>query len=251
MRLIINRRVTHRRLLAVITTTKVRAISKISGLNYRWLLKLLLLTSFLLVVASTELVRAQTFSEWFKQKKTQKKYLLAQIAALKTYAIALEKGYHMAQSGLGTISNLKESNFLQHALHFNTMTMVSPAVKNNPRVAAIATMEDGSAGVRRRLMVRKDLNQWLTSKENSSLKAFHEQTTKEAAKDLDYLELLVTDNTLQMTTAERIQQIETLYAAVKGKYSSVLLFARHTTALIQNRKRQAVESQLLKQLYGK
>ncbi|QEC73761.1 hypothetical protein FSB73_20905 [Arachidicoccus ginsenosidivorans] len=227
------------------TTVKMHHYFKISSLR-----KILLLVSLFGIAAAMSQVQAQTFSEWFKQKKTQKKYLLAQIAALETYAIAVEKGYQTARSGLSTISDLKESNFLQHAIHFNTMTMVSPEVKNNPRVAAIAAMEDRTAGMLKRLMARKDLNRWLTTKENASLKSFQQQTTKEAAKELNYLELLVTDNTLQMTTAERIQQIETLYGKVKRDYSDILVFIRHSEALLQSRQHQAAESVWLRQLYG-
>ena len=37
-------------------------------------------------------VKAQTFAEWFQQKKTQKIYLLEQIAALQIYTGYLQKG---------------------------------------------------------------------------------------------------------------------------------------------------------------
>jgi len=39
----------------------------------------------LLVVSAGSNLQAQTFAEWFQQKKTQKKYLLQQIAALQVY----------------------------------------------------------------------------------------------------------------------------------------------------------------------
>ena len=43
-----------------------------------------LLIMFLLGMLATT-TQAQTFAEWFKQKKTQKKYLVQQIAALQVY----------------------------------------------------------------------------------------------------------------------------------------------------------------------
>ncbi len=48
---------------------------------------------------------AQTFAEWFSQKKTQRKYLLAQIAALNTYSNYLRTGYRVAKGGLGSITS--------------------------------------------------------------------------------------------------------------------------------------------------
>lgn len=52
-------------------------------------------------VFSFQLAEAQTFDEWFRQKKTQKKYLVQQIAALKVYLGYLKEGYEIAQKGMG------------------------------------------------------------------------------------------------------------------------------------------------------
>jgi len=212
---------------------------------------LILVSALLMAGLSACQLQAQSFSEWFKQKKTQKKYLLAQIAALETYALALEKGYHIAKDGLGSISQLKQRGYLQHQLHFKAMTEVIPAVKNNQRVSMIAAMEDRSAALRRRLMAGKDIRRWLTKEENGSLAAFDREASAEAAKDLAALELLITGKTLEMTAAERISQMEQLYKVVKQKYRAVLLYTKSTTTLIEIRKKRSAETSLLKGLYGK
>jgi hypothetical protein len=46
---------------------------------------------FALPLLFVQVSTAQTWSEWFSQKKTQKKYLLEQVAALKIYAGYLKK----------------------------------------------------------------------------------------------------------------------------------------------------------------
>ena len=43
---------------------------------------------------------SQTYEEWFQQTKTQKKYLLQQIAALKVYIGYAEKGFYCHQRAI-------------------------------------------------------------------------------------------------------------------------------------------------------
>ena len=57
----------------------------------------------ILFISFGQLLQAQTFAEWFQQKKTQKKYLVKKIAALQVYIEFAEKGYKIAKEGLNTI----------------------------------------------------------------------------------------------------------------------------------------------------
>lgn len=210
---------------------------------------------FLLILLITVLsignIKAQSFSEWFKQKKTQKKYLLAQIAALETYLKAAEKGYDIAQNGLSAISVLKDSDFMQHVLHFQRLEMVTPRVKNYSKVLAIAEMEDRSEQFRSALMAEKGLNNLLNTQELTSLHQICDDANIEAVKDLEELELLVTDGKLKMTDDERISHIDRLYLEVKNKLRRVVTLAQNIRSLINGRKKQADGTRILEQLYGK
>ena len=96
--------------------------------------------SCMLVVLTIPL-HAQTFSEWFSQKKTQKKYLLEQIAALQMYIGYAKKGYEIAGSGLSTIRNITNGEFKLHDLFITGLKKVSPVVRNDIRVAEIILLE--------------------------------------------------------------------------------------------------------------
>lgn len=85
-------------------------------------------------------VNAQTLSEWFRQKKTQKKYLIEQIAALKMYGGHLKSGYKIAQKGLTTIVKIKQGDLDQHHDFFASLKAVNPAIKNNPRIHQMEVM---------------------------------------------------------------------------------------------------------------
>jgi hypothetical protein len=57
---------------------------------------------------------SQTWSELFEQKKTQEKYLLIQLGALKVQSQLLKDASQIFQSGLGLLSSWKDAEFLAH-----------------------------------------------------------------------------------------------------------------------------------------
>src|SRR5438093_6658250 len=98
----------------------------------------------IILILSTVVMKdcaAQTFSEWFEQKETQKKYLIEQIAALQTYLGYVQKGYSIAQKGLTTISNIKNGEFNLHTDYFNSLRSVNPNIKSCAKVADIIAMQ--------------------------------------------------------------------------------------------------------------
>src|SRR5438270_175824 len=84
---------------------------------------------------------AQTFDEWFNQKETQKKYLLAQIAALHTYIDYAQKGFSIVNNGLNTIRDIKKGDFNLHNNFLNSLSTVNPTVKKYAKVASIIAMQ--------------------------------------------------------------------------------------------------------------
>src|SRR4051812_14383767 len=84
---------------------------------------------------------AQTFDEWFKQKKTQKKYLIEQIAAFQMYLGYVQKGYSIARKGLTTIGNIKKGDFNLNNDFFSSFKSVNPTIRNYSKVAEIIAFQ--------------------------------------------------------------------------------------------------------------
>lgn len=83
---------------------------------------------------------AQKFKEWFRQKKTQKEYLIEQIAHLKLYLELTEKGYKIAKEGLTTIGEIKRTEFRLHKNRFDSLLIVSAAAGSHPRLKQITDL---------------------------------------------------------------------------------------------------------------
>ena len=200
---------------------------------------------------------AQTFSEWFKQKKTQKKYLLAQIAALQGYTHWIEKGYQIAANGLDVVSAFKQGDFSQHSRYFSSREIVSSEVKNYRRVPAILEMEDAMSKISSQLKARagSELATMLNSAEMTALKRIGDGAAAEANKELETLVMLVKDRALNMTVDERIAAINRLYKKVRKRLTTTMTFHRRLQALVRSRKKQAAaaaaaDMSLLRRLYG-
>jgi len=80
---------------------------------------------------------AQTFAEWFSQKKTQLKYLTQQIAALEQYGSYVKQGYAISQNGLGNIGGYIKGEYSSHTAYYNALKSVNPAIKGNGKADSI------------------------------------------------------------------------------------------------------------------
>jgi hypothetical protein len=180
-------------------------------------------------------IQAQTWSEFFQQKKTQKQYLLEQVIALKVYAGYLEKGYEIAGDGLGLIRDFKNGEFGLHGLFFSALKAVSPLIKDNPRMVALLGME---ASVLKTASKSYGDLYW-SNAEAQYISSVQSDLKQGCGADLEALLLLVSAGKLEMSDDERLKRFDALYLVVGERYTSArdfdasvcLLLAQKTIAI--------------------
>lgn len=160
-------------------------------------------------------VNAQTWSEWFSQKKTQQKYLLEQVAALKLYAGYLKKGYEIGHSGLTFIKDASKGEFDLHGAFFSSLKAVSPEIRNNVKVAEIIQM---------RIDVSKAFNalrsaNGLTAQHTSYFALVRSNLLDECLGDMEELLLIITSGRSELTDDERLLRIDRLHIQMQEKRS--------------------------------
>ena len=188
---------------------------------------------------------AQTWDEWFAQKKTQKKYLLQQIAALQTYMTTAKKGYKIASDGIHTISNIKNGEFNLHSLFFNSLKTVNPKIKNAAIVAEIIAYQIA--------IVNKFKNiskQNLNSDEVTYISKVYSTVIAESIKDINALIGVITDNELQMTDDERIKRIVALHNDMQDKFMFSQSFVNDANILSVQKQGSLNDAVTVKQLYN-
>ncbi len=185
----------------------------------------------ILLVLSVSFCQGQTYDEWFSQKKTQKKYLLEQIAALQTYIGYAEKGYSIVTGGLNTIKDIKHGDFNLHNNFFNSLSSVNPAIKKYSKVASIIAMQISIAKQVSGTIKSCKKSNLLLNSELKYLGAVFNNLLNECAKSLDELFVVITNNETQMKDDERIQRIDKLYDDMKDKQIFTTSFSHSATGL--------------------
>lgn len=208
----------------------------------------LLIFSLFTAISSTmaATVGAQTLAEWFEQNKTQKKYLLQQIAALEVFSGYLKEGYHIASKGLGSISgSLKAENSL-HAIYYNRLNIVDSAIKNNSMVKEIMTLQQDIlvqlAGI--------DQIAGITAGEKNYLNSVRTAVLKDCDNQISTLQNVITDGRLEMSDAERMMQITKVRAVMLDNYRFVSGFITRAEILAARRRQLQSDVAVGKQLYG-
>ncbi|MCE6989534.1 hypothetical protein [Dyadobacter sp. CY323] len=155
--------------------------------------------------------RAQTFKEWFRQKKTQKKYLIEQIAQLKIYLELTKKGYKIAKEGLTAIGDLKRGEFKLHKNYFDSLKVVNPKITSLPKIKWISAYNGEVRNVCSTCLSKNGLSDYLSGDELAYLQAVFDRLGADCDKIQVTLKEVTSDGNLAMSDDERIKRIEALY----------------------------------------
>lgn len=168
------------------------------------------LVVIILLAAFSVDVEAQTWSEWFRQKKTQKKYLLAQIAALKVYAGYLSKGYKIADKGIRIVQDIKRGDFNLHANYFASLSDVNSSIKNYKKVSAIISIQEDIVRQTSATLLKASNNAF-GADEKIYFKKVIDNLLSNCLQNLDELTKIISNGNYEMKDDERIKAIDHIY----------------------------------------
>jgi hypothetical protein len=191
---------------------------------------------------------AQTWNEWFRQKKTQKKYLVQQIAALKVYLKYLKEGYDISKKGLKIVGDIKDGNFSDHSTYFQSLKLVKPLVKMSPKVSLIISYQSKIIEEFRKLNDECRSNNNLSNEEVQYVNSVYKNLLERCEDSIAELNSVITDNASQMKDEERIGRIESVYDDMKDRYSFTRSFCNSTRMLMMERAREQSEVDASKKL---
>jgi hypothetical protein len=185
----------------------------------------------LAILACSNVLCAQTWSEWFKQKKTQKQYLLKQIALLNTYVGYVKKGYDIADKGLTAINDFKDGEFSLHREFFGARKTVNPHLANSAKVADIIAFQ---VFVIRNL---KSLNQFcanangLTPEDVRYITSVYLNMIRLCDASLSELLDIVFNDKLEMTDDQRMNRIDRLHEESQDRVAFAKQFEQDVKSL--------------------
>ncbi|MBS1737503.1 MAG: hypothetical protein JSS98_12975 [Bacteroidetes bacterium] len=193
---------------------------------------------------------AQTFDEWFHQKKTQIKYLLQQIAANEVYIEYLQKGYKIAESGLNTINEIKHGDFNLHSDFFNSLKTVNPKIKNWAKVPDIVSLQLQIIKQAKSAVHHIRASDQFTSTEITYLQNVFNHLLDECIKEINALTEVTTSGKTEMTDDERIKKIDSIYNDMQDKLSFSKSFSFDAAMLAMQRMQEATDVEVSRKLIG-
>ncbi|WP_074418231.1 TerB family tellurite resistance protein [Sediminibacterium sp.] len=208
------------------------------------------LVLLLLFVSATGSLQAQTFAEWFQQKKTQKKYLLQQIAALQVYIGYAQKGYKIAKEGLTTISGFTKGEFNLHGDYFNSLKTVNPKVRKYVKVADIISLQVKIVQDYNRTYGKLAKSDAFSSEEQDYIRRVFGRLLNDCEQTLDALIAVTTDGKLEMKDNERMKRIDQLYTDMQDKYTFSKSFSNDASLIAAARIKEQTEIQTSRALQG-
>lgn len=203
------------------------------------------LLCFLLSALSFPL-KAQTWSEWFRQKKTQQRYLLEQIAALRVYTDLAQKSYRFARSGLTTISDLSRGELDLHNAFISALKKVNPSISGSTKVAEIIQLQ---------LAIGRGFghiagNDGLTYSDQAYINQVRMLVWEECLHDLEELLLVITAGRLEMTDDQRLARLDKVYLSMSEKSAFVQHFQQTVLSHINFKQDGKRSIKNLWELYG-
>lgn len=153
------------------------------------------------------------------QQTKQKRMLLLQIAALRTYVDYAAKGYKAVKNGLNFISDAKKGEVNLHSDYFTSLASVNPKVKNYGRAAEIIALQIKIVKSYKRTMGNLHSDDLFHGSELDYIERTFKRLLDSCDESLDALLLITASTSLEMKDDERIKRIDKLYETAKEDYA--------------------------------
>lgn len=196
------------------------------------------------------IAQAQTFNEWFRQKSTQRKYLLQQIAALEVYKGYVKKGYQIVSGGLDVIQDMRNGEFGLHKNYFSSLKKVNPKIRRSIQVFRCIELEAKLIRQCNRHMGHLRRSGRMSKEQLDYLEGVFRRVLDDCASTLDELLALITDGQLEMKDDERIKRINELHGAIESQYLFVERFGGDALRLAAARETEQQEVDRVRGYYG-
>lgn len=205
---------------------------------------------FILIAFVSPSLKAQTFDEWFRQKKTQREYLAKQIVLLQQYTGYAKKGYDIAQKGLTTISQIKNGDYSLHKVFFQALNKVNPLISGYPKADALLSSLTWSDVTCKNSIKEVNTSGFLSTGDVEYILSVLENVKTENDKSIDDFLLIITPDELQLSDSERLDKLELLYGNVLDRQSFLSSFRGEIKILERQRRADLKDIEVQRILYG-
>ena len=189
----------------------------------------------IILILMGQMLRAQNSDEWFRQKKTKRKYLLEQIEALKVLLKYTEEGYAIATKGVNTIRDIKKGDFDLHHGFFSSLKAVNPKIERWGKIADIMIYQMSIMNKARKCLSGVRQSSQFTNEEVEYCQHVIDNLLNECITGIDDILAVMENDELQMRDNERLDQVERIYSSFQNHFAFISSFSNEIGMLAVQR----------------
>jgi len=169
---------------------------------------------------------------------------------LKANLNEMYKGYNVLAQGYENIKNINVSNFNLHKNFLDGLLLVSPVVKQYKKVADIISEQQQLVSEYTTASKILRSSGYMNADELNYMSNVYNKLFAQSLKNLDELTTILTDGSVRMTDAERLQSIDKIHSDIMDKLSFLKQFDQTNTLLAVQRAKEHNDIATLQSLYG-
>ena len=189
--------------------------------------------------------RAQSIAQCLQQLALD----YQKLSGLKNILKQMYTGYSVLRKGYGEVISVSHGNFSLHQAFLDGLLIASPAVRAYPKVSDIIDMQSE--------LMSEYGSAWSTFRQDkhfgpdelSYLLSVYNNLITQSLKSLSDLALVLSDNQLRMSDAERLLAIDRIFESSQGQLTFLRSFNDHNYRLASSRAEAEADRQTTRSLY--
>jgi hypothetical protein len=208
-------------------------------------LKILMMVSVLAIAVPVS-SKSQSIADCIQQLTLD----YQKLASLKSVLSQMYTGYNVLRKGYGAVRDVSQGNFSLHEAFLDGLFIASPTVRKYPRVADI--INDQAMLVSEYKSAANSFRQGghFNPDEISYMMDVYNNLVSASLKNLDDLSMVMSDNQMRMSDAERLSAIDRIYVDSKNELSYLRKFNGQAAQMAQQRGAHTADQQSINSLYG-
>src|SRR6201996_7282928 len=161
------------------------------------------------------------------------------LSSMKATLQQMYQGYTELKDGYTRIRDIVKDNFNLHQAFLDALWLVSPAVRNDPRVALILNTEYRIVAVYKAATGR--LSPVWSPSELNYITGTYASVLQRSSQAVEELTMITTDNTLRMNDAQRLEALGRIDTGIRGELAFMQRFDHELSVEAVRRTQEAVD----------
>jgi len=190
--------------------------------------------------------KAQTIADALEQLSLDYKKL----AGMKSTLKQMYQGYETIVKGYHAVNAVSQGNFNLHKAYLDGLFIVSPAVRQYPRLADIASDQASIMAESKSAYHNFRQDKHFSAAQISYMQDVYSNLVSESLQNLSDLAMIMTDSKMRMSDADRLAAIDRIYSDSQQQLSFLRRFNNQAYQGALWRSADESDKKILKKMYG-